>query len=449
MDSIAIMFEGVKKVRNLGHFITDSPYDDQAMLEKYEKLLFEFLSGSDLMVTLDGTDHPKQGTHSVGVARQYCGQTGKVDNCQSSVVVGLAGENGYGLLRNQLFLPERWFDDDHATARLACRVPVGLKFVSKIKMAIEMIRKAYLASKGAITCAGFDSWYGKSSELLDAIGKYLTYFADIPKNLLVFPSRRSMKTPQYSGTGRKPNPRPTIAPVNVENFAYDENIPWVHVVIGNGAKGPIVAYDKCIKVVEVRNAAPGKDVWLYIRKLEDGKIKYALCNAAMDASNDELRKLAQMRWSIEQCFGECKDYLGMGDYELRTWRGWHRHMLFTNIAHLFINKLRREFSLTVEPDSPLKYPIVEAPVSVDDYCKAVKQVQNNEPIDHPDITVLPKKPQQVLTIGIIKRAIRPYLERPRRRWDEVKFMLKSAAGAYQSHTKKQILKLMGEISEKT
>ena len=112
--------------------------------------------------------------------------------------------------------------------------------------------------------------------------------------------------------------RAEAAPLSVSEAIEGSDEPWERVVLGVGAKGPVIAEDKCIRVVEVRDELPGKDVWLYARKLEGGTIKYALCNAPADASKTEIRKPALMRWSIEQCFKECKDYLGMAHYESRS-----------------------------------------------------------------------------------------------------------------------------------
>jgi hypothetical protein len=110
---------------------------------------------------------------------------------------------------------------------------------------------------------------------------------------------------------------------------------------------------------------PFKDVWLYICRLEDNSMKYALCNAPADTSTTDIRKPALMRWSIEQCFRECKEYLGTDHYEVRSWTGWHRHILITLIAHLFVIKLRRQFS--IKPHSPGPVPFIEQPVFMDQY----------------------------------------------------------------------------------
>jgi hypothetical protein len=151
---------------------------------------------------------------------------------------------------------------------------------------------------------------------LDSPPKELVYFADIPYNHLVFLSRPVMAVPEYAGRGRKPSvPAPSFPPVSVDSIAKDDSVPWLEVALGTGAKGAVIAKDKRVRVVEARNGKPGKDVWLYIRRLEDGTLRYSLCNESADASLEDIRTPARMRWSIEQSFKECKSYLGMDHYE--------------------------------------------------------------------------------------------------------------------------------------
>jgi hypothetical protein len=147
---------------------------------------------------------------------------------------------------------------------------------------------------------------------------------------------------------RSPRLKPSISSVNLIDLACNEDLPWQEIVLGTGSKGPIFAKDKCLKVAEVRNHNPGKDIWLYIRQLEDGSINYSLCNESPFATPEDIRKPAMMRWSIGQCFRECKKFLGMDHYVSRTWPAWRRHILFTFIAHLFICKLRNYFANSID-----------------------------------------------------------------------------------------------------
>jgi SRSO17 transposase len=142
--------------------------------------------------------------------------------------------------------------------------------------------------------------------------------------------------------------------------------------------------------VKVRDGLPGKDVWVYVRHLEDGSLKYSLTNAPAGATLDDISKPAHMRWSIEQCFKELKDYLGMDHCEARSWTSFHRYVLISAIAHLFLNQLRQKFSIKME--KPGHSPYIENPVPLRDYLEAAIQLRHEEPISDPDIKAMPDRP---------------------------------------------------------
>ncbi|MEW6662296.1 MAG: hypothetical protein ACOY9Y_15255 [Bacillota bacterium] len=151
-----------------------------------------------------------------------------------------------------------------------------------------------------------------------------------------------MKTFHSGGNlqGRRPTKlKPSFPPVPVSQIATDDSIPWERVILAEGSQGPIIADVKVLRVIECRDNLPGNDVWLYIRRFSDGKLKFSLSNAPADIPKAELHRAATLRWPIEQCFQECISYLGMGHCEARSWKAWkawHRYILFVLIAHLFI-----------------------------------------------------------------------------------------------------------------
>jgi len=228
----------------------------------------------------------------------------------------------------------------------------------------------------------------------------------------------------------------------VKEIAEDDSISWNDVVLGIGAKGPIITKDKCIPVVEVRDGGPGKDIWLYIRKLEDGSLKYTLCNESMDATIADIRKPALMRWAIEQCFNECKQHLGMDHYEVRTWQGWHRHILLTLISHLFVVKMRKQ--LSVSPCTPGAAPYVDSPVSLDEYLDAFEKLDKDEPIENPHIMAMPDKPQQIMTIGLVLDLIACFMTKIGEIMKALDFKLKNLADSFNSHATTRIHKVLNE-----
>ena len=194
------------------------------------------------------------------------------------------------------------------------------------------------------------------------------YFADQKANTLVWLSWPEVGVPPYKGRGRRPTKeRALTEPIKLEEIAKDPSQKWQTVVLGEGAKGPIMAEILCLRVVTSREELPHEEVWLYIRKYKNGRIKYSFSNAPADIEREELDRAALMRWPIEQCFENAKDHLGMDEYEHRSWQAWHRHMFYVFLAMLFLLKVQYRFT---DKDPVLTLPqakrLVQAALSGDD-----------------------------------------------------------------------------------
>ena len=349
-EPIALRYD--ESVRGAQRFLKDGHWDTKKMEGIYQTKLSGAIADKNGMITIDESGIPKKGVHSVGVARQYCGATGKTDNCQVGVFVGYSSDNGYGLVDRQLYIPKKWFDDDHEQNRKSCGMPDDVEFKTKTVIAAEMLKKTVSSGLFPARWVGVDSIYGSNKDFLASIPKSLWYFADTHSNTLVFRQMPVMNTPEYSGKGRRDlKPVPSIAPVTVADIADDASILWNKVVLGEGSKGPIISYEKCVRVVSCDGNTPGEAVWLYIRRLEDGSFKFSLCNAPWDTPLFTIREAALMRWPIEQCFEECKSELGLDHYEARSWNAWHRHILLVFIAHLFLTLLRLKYKKKSHFDS--------------------------------------------------------------------------------------------------
>jgi len=318
-------------------------------------------------------------------------------------------------------------------------VPSRLRFKTKNEMALEMVANIIGSGKFHAKYIGLDAGFGCDYSLLDGLPEGMVYFADVHNDCMVFSENPGTYLPGYSGLGRKPSKLATDGiPVLVKELIDTTEQPWERVMLGIGSKGPIFTEDKILAVTQMRDGLPAGDVWLYARKLEDGTIKYALCNAPMDTQKDELRNISLMRWSIEQCFRECKDSLGMNHCELRSWDGWHRHILFTFIAHLFIVKLRIAFS-AVPPNSD-GIPYTDSSVPAGEYLEAYSQLNNSGQISNSKIQPKPYTPQQFMTIGLIQRVIWTIFIKTGELIDELNYYLRSSRDAYVSHAKGKIRK---------
>ena len=351
IEPIAMRYASPGEVRRMQYFTQGGIWDDEGMLASYQAHFSSIVSDHEGMITVDGCDFPKKGTESVGVSRQYCGAVGKTENCQAGVFLGYSGAKGYGLIDKRLYMPEKWFGDSYAERREKCGVPKDLVFQTKPQMASEMIKKAVGSGLFPARWVGCDAAFGRSKAFLDAIPKSLNYFADVPSDMQVYTDMPDIWMPPYSGKGRRDlRLISSFSPVTVSAIADNPTIPWESVILGEGAKGPIKADEKCVRVVDCRNNLPGEWLWLYIRRLSDNTFKFSLCNASHETPIETLRRLAVMRWPIEQCFEECKTNLGMDHYEGRSWNLWHRHMVFVFVVHLFLLELRLRFQKKTDLD---------------------------------------------------------------------------------------------------
>ena len=353
MEPIALALKDTKRVRSLQLFMGSGKWQVETLADIHRQELAKTLAHENGVLSVDSSEFPKKGKESVGVARQYCGRLGKVDNCQSGVFLGYSSSKGYGLVDRRLFLPEMWFSEEYRERRQKCKIPEETTFKTKITMALEMIQqqqKSDLFPGKWITC---DEFFGRDSQFLDDLPKELFYFAEVPQNTHVWLERPVVEMPTYSGRGRKPEKMQCkTKPITVLELSKNKKLIWHQVTLAEGAKGPIVAKVTRIPVIESRNELPGKQVWLFIRRsIDSNKVGYFLSNAPMNISFDEMCHVCTMRWPIEQCFEEGKSELGMDHYEHRSWQAWHRHMTFVFIAQLFLLRIRHRFKKNSGSDS--------------------------------------------------------------------------------------------------
>jgi SRSO17 transposase len=189
VEPIALAFLDAQAVRPLQRFLQAYTWDAAAMAATHEALLAEALAAPDGMLTVDNCEVPKKGTESVGVARQYCGATGKIDNCQSGVFVGYASRQGYGLVASRLYLPASWCTPAQADRRQATRVPPDLVFQTKPQIARDLLARLAATGRFPARWLGCDSVFGADWAFLDALPPGLGYFAGIRADTLVFRTR--------------------------------------------------------------------------------------------------------------------------------------------------------------------------------------------------------------------------------------------------------------------
>jgi len=343
VEPIALEFLDENAVRPLQRFMKSYRWDHEAMETNHQSSLARTIASDDGMITVDSSESAKKGKESVGVARQYCGSLGKVDNCQSGVFVGYSSGKGYGLLTSRLYMPESWFSKEQEQRRKDNLVPEDIVFQTKPQIAGDLIDKIEETNLFPAKWVGCDATFGSDWEFLEALPKGKYYFAGIRSNAQVFLHKPIVGLPPYQGHGRRPC-KPRIMKgkaFTVGHIAKSKRCVWSKVVLAEGAKGPILADVACLRVYPSRNGLPQESsVWLFLRCTTDGQIKYAFSNAPENTPLSELCKAATMRWPIEQCFQDGKSQVGMDHYEHRSWPAWHRHMIYVFLALHFLLRLR-------------------------------------------------------------------------------------------------------------
>src|SRR6266498_3186839 len=344
IEPIALRVEG-GRVRAMQRCLSEVVWDDAQMLRTYHRLVDEDMGDPEGVVIFDESGFPKKGHDSVGVARQYCGALGKVENCQVGVFAAYASRHGYALVDKRLFLPEAWFTEAYAARRTKCKVPDDLTFHTKPQLAIEILRDIHQEELLSFKYMVADCLYGNSPEFIEAAeqcgGKI--YFVSIPSDTRCWLQGPVTQPKRYTYKGEARAKRVVRhmekAPIAVEGLAKSiHDCFWYRRKVAEGTKGPIEYEFTKRQVVWCKDRLPYKTVWLVMKRTigEKPSYYYYISNAPVSTRLRTFVWLSGMRWAIEQCFEETKTELGMDHYEIRKYPGWHHHMLTCMLAHFFL-----------------------------------------------------------------------------------------------------------------
>lgn len=332
--------------QSLHHFVAHAEWSDDEMLRRVAQWVVPHLDvESGACWIIDDTGYPKKGKHSVGVARQYCGQLGKQDNCQVAVSISLASETASLPVAYRLYLPKDWARE--RIRRKKAQVPTQVRFQTKPQIALAQL-EALLAQGAAHHCVIADAGYGVDTQFrlrLTEMG--LPYMVGITSSVSVWPQEVQPLAPKrYGGRGRPPLvPRRTAKrqPISVKALAQSlpssafQNISW--------REGTNETLTGRFAAVRVRHAGGNlgrarlwPQQWLLIEwpATETEPSKYWLSTLPEQSSLNELVSVAHLRWRIERDYQELKQELGLGHYEGRGWRGFHHHASLTIAAYGFL-----------------------------------------------------------------------------------------------------------------
>jgi len=334
--------------QSLQHFTSHSPWDHRPVMDQVARDCDRLLGGGlDAGLIIDETGNPKKGKMSVGVARQWCGRLGKVDNCQVGVFAALVHGSSATLIDERLYLPKEWTDD-----RLRCNragVPDDIEFKTKSQLALDIVRHARFQGI-RYAWVGVDGGYGKEPQFLTTLDDEGEMFvADVHKDQSIYLEDPAPYIPQRrTPKGRAPSRHKTDAPkMTVADWAASQpEEAWRSITVRDSSKGRLV--------VDILT----KRVWVWLDKKKQtvhqwhvvvrrevcarDTIKYSLSNAPAETSLERLFFMQGQRYFVERCFQDAKGSAGLDHYQIRGWRAWHHHMAMVMMSMLFMLETRLE-----------------------------------------------------------------------------------------------------------
>jgi SRSO17 transposase len=319
-------------------FIGQVPWDDRPLLRTLAAQVGADLGEADGVIVFDPSSFPKKGTQSVGVARQWCGRLGKLENCQVGIYMAYASSTEHAMVNTRLYLPEEWTKD-----RARCKaagVPKATRFRTRHELALEMLDEHGSLLPHAWV-AGDDEMGRPSSFRQELSGRGERYLLAVPANTLI--RDLDAPLPEYAGHGRHP-----MTPfVRVDQWCgLRSDACWTTIEVRDGEKGPLaVDVVKCRVRARTPTGGTGPEELLFIarERQADGTFKhdYYLSNATPEVPLKELARVAKAEHRIEECFKRGKSEAGLGDYQVRNWRAWHHHQTLALLAAWFLNQETR------------------------------------------------------------------------------------------------------------
>lgn len=347
----------------LQQFVNQSPWAHEPVQTKLYRRLGQRSGPGKGVLVLDDTTLPKKGTHSVGVAPQYCGALGKVANCQAIVTWHYSGVRRHFPLLGELYLPRSWTAAP-AKLRQAGVPPAKWQFQEQWKLALELLDqfRAELSYEAIVTDAG----YGELRPFLHALDEREQLFvAQIPESHCFWPATVALE--EQGKAGGRPRRFPMIADPHAQplsakawrQHAEAGKVRWQNISLALQRKKTVAV--AAVRVRETTTQAwrrPGPERWLLIERHHDGSYKYYLSNASPHTSVKRMVGWAHYRWQIEQGYQQLKEELGLDHFEGRSWRGLHHHLTLCFLAYGFLQLLRqkKKLSLHAPSASPLAQP---------------------------------------------------------------------------------------------
>lgn len=330
----SIAYRNDQERRGLQRFIGESPWDHNPLLSELARQVGKEIGQTDGVIVFDPSGFKKCGKDSVGVARQWLGRLGKVDNGQVAVYMGYASREEHALVNARVFLPREWISDRRRRAK--CHVPKGTRFKTRHEMALEMLEESgqYLPHK----------WISGDDEMGRSTAFRRALRARDKRYLLAVPSNSSVRDlqaapPAYQGHGAPPKqPFQNVTRWRENKKPSD----WTHINVRDGEKGPLMVDALKTRVLARTERGHNKgteELLVVVRSRDENKkwkYDYYMSNADPATPLEELARVAKAEHRIEDCIKRGKSEVGLADYEMRTWEGWYHHQTLSLIACWFL-----------------------------------------------------------------------------------------------------------------
>src|SRR4051794_22619282 len=351
IEPIALLV-GHGDVSGLQKFVGAAPWAYDDVMTEAQALIADELApaaaGSPVgtVGVVDESAFSKKGTHSAGVARQHNGRLGKEDNCQVGVFLIAVAPAGSALIDHQLFLPESWCaaTSEASDRRDRAHIPEDVAFRTKPRIAAELVRSVAGLGQVELDWVVADDEYGRAGHLLDELELLgQRYVLEVPVTTAFWTADPAGFVPEYSGRGRRPT-NPARDAVRTAG-ALAAGLPagsWQALQVREGAVGPLVFEFAAVRAWGMRHRKPGPPCWLLIRRSlgAEREFRYYVSNADGETPLSTMALVACTRHRVEDFLEDGKSYLGMAQYETRSWVGWHHHMTLVALAHLFATLTR-------------------------------------------------------------------------------------------------------------
>jgi SRSO17 transposase len=357
--------------RTLQAFLASAQWDEEHMVDQLQRLVARDHAHPKAIGVIDETGNPKKGRHTAGVHRQWCGNTGKVDNCVVGVHLSYVVGDFQCLLDSDLFLPKEWADDPRRRAEV--KVPDEVVFRTKPQIALDQVRRA-LSNGIRVAAWTFDELYGRGHDFQDGLSRLgQNYVAEVPSDfvgwlqaprILRSPSpqdrRKRGRRRRYPRLARKALPACRVDNLCKYSPVFQKQ-KWQRFRIKDGEKGPVVWEVKWSRFYRKQgpDGLPGAAHTLIVARnvLDPDEVKSFVSNLPVGSEGVTLEWLLWIgfsRWPIERCFEVAKRELGMDHFEVRSWGGIHRHLYISQVSQLFCarvhHRLREKNARHLVPD---------------------------------------------------------------------------------------------------